>query len=146
MAESLTPDNYRQFFAVLKRRIQTAQLRASLPVNRELVVLYWQIGTEIPERQEREHWSRNVLVHQIDSGLYMRQGAATTNFNRVLQPSKSDLVQQITKDPCNFDFLMLDEEKQDLNGGRAGTRTPDLLRVKFPALAISLNTRRIIWQ
>jgi hypothetical protein len=57
MAESITPDNYGEFLAGLKRRIQTAQLRASLSVNRELVLLYWQIGTEILERQERERWA-----------------------------------------------------------------------------------------
>ena len=27
-------------------------------------------------------WSRNVLVHQIESGLYRRQGKAPTNFTR----------------------------------------------------------------
>ncbi|WP_277876043.1 hypothetical protein [Trichocoleus sp. FACHB-262] len=31
-------------------------------------------------------WSRNVLIHQIDSQLYRRQGNAITNFNRVLPP------------------------------------------------------------
>jgi predicted nuclease of restriction endonuclease-like (RecB) superfamily len=36
-------------------------------------------------RQTIEHgWSRNVLVHQIESGLYGRQGKAVTNFERTL--------------------------------------------------------------
>jgi hypothetical protein len=34
--ESLTPDSYIQFLAEVKTRIQTAQVRASLAVNREL--------------------------------------------------------------------------------------------------------------
>jgi hypothetical protein len=42
--EPLAPDNYSQFLAELKRRIQAAQVRASLAVNQELVLLYWQIG------------------------------------------------------------------------------------------------------
>jgi predicted nuclease of restriction endonuclease-like (RecB) superfamily len=29
-------------------------------------------------------WSRNVLVHQIASDLYQRQGKAMTNFGRTL--------------------------------------------------------------
>ncbi|NET56133.1 MAG: DUF1016 domain-containing protein [Symploca sp. SIO2E6] len=29
-------------------------------------------------------WSRNVLVHQIESGLYQRQGDALTNFEQTL--------------------------------------------------------------
>jgi len=28
----------------------------------------------------RNGWSRNVLVHQIESGLFLRTGAAVTNF------------------------------------------------------------------
>ena len=35
------PAGYAEFLAELKQRIQTAQLRASLGVNRELVLLYW---------------------------------------------------------------------------------------------------------
>ena len=54
--EPLTPDTYAQFFADLKSRIQTAQLRASVAVNRELVLLYWQIGREILDRQQKESW------------------------------------------------------------------------------------------
>lgn len=193
------PAGYAKFLAELKRRIQTAQLQASLAVNRGLVLLYWQIGREILARQERESWgtkvidrlaadlksafpemkgfsprnlkymrafaeawpeesivqaalaqitwyhnvalieklrspedrvwyakatvqhgwSRNVLVHQIDSGLHYRQGGAVTNFDRTLPSPQSDLAQQITKDPYNFDFLMLGPEahERDLEGG-----------------------------
>ena len=45
----------------LKSRIQTAQLRASLAVNRELVLLYWQIGRDILDRQERQSWGAKVI-------------------------------------------------------------------------------------
>jgi predicted nuclease of restriction endonuclease-like (RecB) superfamily len=35
-------------------------------------------------RQAIEHgWSRNILVHQIESNLYHRQGKAITNFERL---------------------------------------------------------------
>src|SRR5579872_1641924 len=54
--EPLAPDSYGQFLAELKSQIQAAQLRASLAVNRELVMLYWQIGRDILNRQEREKW------------------------------------------------------------------------------------------
>jgi predicted nuclease of restriction endonuclease-like (RecB) superfamily len=59
--ESLTLDSYGQFLAELKSRIQAAQLRASLAVNRELVLLYWQIGRDILDRQEREKWGARVV-------------------------------------------------------------------------------------
>jgi predicted nuclease of restriction endonuclease-like (RecB) superfamily len=59
-------------------------------------------------RQAVEHgWSRSVLVHQIESGLYQRQGKALTNFARTLPAPESDLAQELIKDPYSFDFLAL---------------------------------------
>src|ERR1035441_2947932 len=59
--EPLVPDSYAQFLADLKGRIQAAQVRAFLTVSRELVLLYWQIGRDILERQERENWGAKVI-------------------------------------------------------------------------------------
>jgi predicted nuclease of restriction endonuclease-like (RecB) superfamily len=64
-------------------------------------------------------WSRNVLVHQIESKLYQRQGKAVTNFERALPSPQSDLASQLLKDPYNFDFLTLgkDAHERDLEQG-----------------------------
>jgi len=185
-----TPEGYGSLLTALKERIREARFRASLAVNRELVLLYWQIGQEIltrqgsegwgakiidrlagdlrrdfPEmtglsprnlkymrafaaaypdrefvqqvvallpwghnirlvealkepvdrewyaRQAIEHgWSRNVLVHQIESDLLHRQGKALTNFSRTLPAPQSELAQEIVKDPYHFDFLSLGSE------------------------------------
>ncbi|MBM9520604.1 DUF1016 family protein [Desulforhopalus vacuolatus] len=56
------------------------------------------------------NWSRSVLTHQIESGLYEREGKAMTNFRTTLPAPQSDLAQQILKDPYNFDFLTLTED------------------------------------
>jgi predicted nuclease of restriction endonuclease-like (RecB) superfamily len=53
--------NYEAFLSTLKTRVRTAQLRASLAVNRELVLLYWQIGRDILERQHNEGWGAKVI-------------------------------------------------------------------------------------
>lgn len=64
--------------------------------------------------QSIEHgWSRNVLVLQIESDLYRRQGKAITNFQTTLPSPQSDLAQQLLKDPYNFDFLTLTDEAQE---------------------------------
>ena len=55
-------------------------------------------------------WSRAVLEHQIDGGLYGRQGKAVTNFQLKLPVPQSDLAEQTLKNPYNFDFLTLREE------------------------------------
>ncbi len=58
-----------------------------------------------------EHnWSRDVLTHQIESGLYHREGKAVTNFTNTLPAPQSDLAQQLIKDPYNFDFLTLTQD------------------------------------
>ncbi len=58
-------------------------------------------------------WSRNVLVHQIESNLLERQGAAVTNFDSTLPDAKSELARQTLKDPYIFDFLNLGAEAKE---------------------------------
>ncbi|QYZ80133.1 DUF1016 family protein [Methanofollis formosanus] len=55
------PEDYPVFLAGLKVRIREAQTRAVLSANRELILLYWQIGKEIVQRQEREGWGAKVI-------------------------------------------------------------------------------------
>jgi predicted nuclease of restriction endonuclease-like (RecB) superfamily len=45
----------------LKTRIRAAQVKAALAVNRELVLLYWEIGRRILESQKREGWGAKVI-------------------------------------------------------------------------------------
>jgi len=45
-----TPD-YRAFLTEVKDRIQSARIVAGRAVNRELVMLYWDIGRGIVEKQ-----------------------------------------------------------------------------------------------
>lgn len=52
-------------------------------------------------------WSRSVLTHQVESGLYLREGKAISNFETTLPSVQSDLAQQALKDPYVFDFLTL---------------------------------------
>ncbi len=56
------------------------------------------------------NWSRNVLIHQIESRLYQRAGKAITNFDVTLPKAQSDLAKEILKDPYCFDFLAMREE------------------------------------
>ena len=53
--------------------------------------------------------SRNVLVHQIESGLYERQGKAITNFKEALPSPQSDLSHELIKSPYNLEFLNIED-------------------------------------
>jgi predicted nuclease of restriction endonuclease-like (RecB) superfamily len=56
-----SPAGYGDWLADLKTRIHTAQQRATLAVNRELVLLYWQIGRDILARQAEQGWGAKVI-------------------------------------------------------------------------------------
>jgi predicted nuclease of restriction endonuclease-like (RecB) superfamily len=64
-------------------------------------------------------WSRNVLLHWLDSGLHKREGKAITNFQITLPFPQSDLAHQTLKDPYCFDFLTLRDkhDEQELESG-----------------------------
>jgi predicted nuclease of restriction endonuclease-like (RecB) superfamily len=55
------PDGYSEWLTDLKGRIHAAQQRATLAVNRELVLVYWQIGRDILDRQARQGWGAKVI-------------------------------------------------------------------------------------
>jgi len=196
MSELIKNSDYKHFINSLKTEVQSAQIKAVVAVNRELLKLYWWMGSQIVEKQKtanwgdglikqisrdlqaefpdikgfstrniqlmkqwylywhkessivqqvvaqldqapifqipwgqnlliiskagtatealfyvqqtiENNWSRAVLTHQIESGLYQRQGKALSNFESHLPTPQSDLARQTLKDPYCFDFLNL---------------------------------------
>ncbi|MDQ1351805.1 MAG: hypothetical protein QG657_2110 [Acidobacteriota bacterium] len=190
----IVPEGYGDFLKCLKQRIKETQLKAAIAANRELILLYWDIGRQILESQDKEGWgtkiidqlavdlehefpdmkgfsprnlkymrklatiypeiqivqqavaqipwghiirlmelvtdtkerdwyihktiehgwSRSVLVHQIESGLYRREGKSLTNFSTTLPKPQSDLAIQTLKDPYVFDFLTMTGKYDEL--------------------------------
>lgn len=55
------PEGYADWLVDLKNRIHMAQQRATLAVNRELVLLYWHIGHDILVRQAAQGWGAKVI-------------------------------------------------------------------------------------
>jgi len=77
------------------------------------------------------NWSRSVLVHQIESRLYKREGKAISNFSLTLPKPQSDLARQTLKDPYIFDFLSMsaDYNERDLEKGLIDHLTKFLLEL-----------------
>ena len=67
------------------------------------------------EQTANHGWSRNVLVHQIESGLYERQVIADriSNFENRLASPQSKLAVQTMKDPYVFDFIPFKEDMME---------------------------------
>ena len=78
-----SPAGYADWLAELKSRIHTAQQRAALAVNRELVGLYWQIGRDILERQTQQGWGAKVierLAHDLRIAFPDMKGFSRANL------------------------------------------------------------------
>jgi len=56
MSKAMIPADYAEFLTGLKDRIRNAQITAARAVNRELILLYWDIGRAIAEKQHTARW------------------------------------------------------------------------------------------
>lgn len=76
-------EGYAEWLTSLKSRIADARQRAVLAANRELVHLYWQIGREILDRQERQGWGTRVidrLARDLHTAFPEMKGFSSTNL------------------------------------------------------------------
>ena len=103
----------RRFYLAYKDHPNLRQAVAEIPWGHNLTII-----NKVKDPSQRQWysyqttqngWSRNVLVHQIESDLYGRQAAAikTTNFPETLPSPQSELMEQTIKDPYIFDFITI---------------------------------------
>ncbi|MCP4674221.1 MAG: DUF1016 domain-containing protein [Deltaproteobacteria bacterium] len=101
-----TTPGYVDFLDSLKERIRTARVKAALAVNREIVLLYWQIGRDILSRQAAEGWGAKV-IDQLATDLrrefpgmkglsprnlkYMRAFAAAWTDEQIVQQAAAQI-------------------------------------------------------
>ena len=81
------PIHYSGLLAEVRQRIQSAQTRAMLGVNAELIRLYWEIGQMLDARQKSEGWGAAViprLARDIRNDLPEVKGFSERNIKRML--------------------------------------------------------------
>lgn len=115
-SRSVLPDGYAAVLGEIKKRIQTERLRVVMAANSAMVLLYWDIGRLILERQEREGWGAKVIdrlsadlreAYPDMSGLsprnlkYMRSFAAAW-------PDRSIVQQLAAQIPWTHNCVLLD--------------------------------------
>ncbi len=61
LATATLPTGYAPLLADLKTRVRSAQLKAAVSVNRELILLYWHLGREILRCQQQQGWGAKVV-------------------------------------------------------------------------------------
>lgn len=57
---------YAQVLADIKKRVQESQIKAALSVNKEMMQLYWFIGSIITEKQERCGWGTGIIDNLVE--------------------------------------------------------------------------------
>ncbi len=114
------PSGYTEFLTALKVRIRSAQIRAAISINRELILLYWDIGRQIVERQEREGWGAGVierLSSDLQGGFPGIEGFSPRNIWRMrafyLAYSKAGqkLPQAVAEIPWGHNVLLFEKIK-----------------------------------
>ncbi|TVS21208.1 MAG: DUF1016 domain-containing protein [Planctomycetaceae bacterium] len=68
MSNAIVPVDYAEFLTGLKERIRSAQITAVRAVNRELILLYWDIGRSIVEKQKIARWG-GAVVERLSADL-----------------------------------------------------------------------------
>ena len=111
--------SYQDLLAQLKGQIRTAQVRAAVAVNQELVLLYWGIGKEILTRQKEDGWGTRVierLAKDLRSEFPDMQGLSPRNLGYMKAfaeawPEESILQQLVAKLPWGHNVRLLDRVK-----------------------------------
>lgn len=115
-----TPAGYADWLGELKTRIHNAQQRATLAVNRELVLLYWQMGNDIRQRQQQQGWGAKVierLAHDLRTAFPDMKGFSRANlmYMRAFAEAWPDptIVQQaVGQLPWGHNLVLLTKLKQ----------------------------------
>ena len=105
-----------KFAATYSEQEFVQQAVAQIPWGHNIVLLDKITDSEqrrwYAEACQKNGWSRNVLIHQIESGLYERQvlNSKVSNFKQRLPSPQSELATQTMKDPYVFDFIPFRED------------------------------------
>ena len=111
------PTGYSDWLTGLKKRIHVAQQRASLAVNREMVLLYWNIGHEILTRQNQQGWGSKVidrLAQDLRTSFPCMKGFSPRNLKYMRAFAEawpdSEFVQQAAAQlPWGHNVVLLDK-------------------------------------
>jgi len=112
-----TPAGYADWLSELKTRIHSAQQRATLVVNRELVLLYWQIGRDILTRQREQGWGTKVidrLAHDLRIDFPDMKGFSPRNLKYMRAfaeawPDAQFVQQAVAQLPWGHNLVLLDK-------------------------------------
>ncbi|MGB0428869.1 MAG: DUF1016 N-terminal domain-containing protein [Bacteroidia bacterium] len=112
-------EKYHLLLAEVKQKIVSAQLKAALSVNTEMIFLYWQIGNSIANQQAKKGWSSGIiprLAKDLKAEFPDMKGYSERNLGYMLRfakeyPDNSILQQPVAKLPWGHNILLIEKIK-----------------------------------
>jgi predicted nuclease of restriction endonuclease-like (RecB) superfamily len=112
---------YDRFVESIKQRIRTAQVKAALAANAQLVLHYWEIGRDILASQEREGWGAKVidrLAGDVHREFPKLSGYSVRNFKYMRAfaeawPDREIVQQLVAQIPWGQNCVLLDRLKDN---------------------------------
>ncbi len=78
---------YNSLLNDIKIRVKNAQIKATLSVNAEMILMYWDIGIMILKRQQEKGWSAGIipkLATDLKNELPEQKGFSERNLGYML--------------------------------------------------------------
>lgn len=117
---------YAQTLADIKKKIQEAQIKASLAANKELLKLYWSIGEIIYNKQQYDGWGANTVeklandIQKMFPGItgfsranIFRMQAFFLAYEKVAQPARQIEDLPIFRIPWFHNVILLQKLKNN---------------------------------
>lgn len=93
---------YTDLLGDIKTRIRQAQVKATLSANAEMILMYWDIGRLITERQQREGWGAAViprLSRDLRNDLPEEKGFSERNIGYMIRLAREYGTSPILQQP-----------------------------------------------
>jgi predicted nuclease of restriction endonuclease-like (RecB) superfamily len=116
----ISNEEYKQWLTEIKSKIQSAQIKASIAVNSQLITLYWEIGESIVDKQDKLGWGVSVIVnlaHDLKKEYPMLKGFSDRNlrlckqFYQFWSEDFAKWQQLVAKIPWGHNILLISKIK-----------------------------------
>ena len=79
----LIDEEYLNWVHDIKQRFQSAQIKAAVKVNSELLLFNWQLGRDLVERRAEETWGKGIVEQlslDLQAAFYRNQRIFCSEF------------------------------------------------------------------